>query len=70
MKRYSIMVQEYGSDHETEFLQVDANPENIVEQLGRKKLKVFKDASMTKKSSVNKYRCRIVDHGGGHVGQV
>lgn len=63
MKRYSIMVMEYGSDREVEFIQVDTNPENIVAGLRTKKLKVFKDNMQAKRSRVQKYSCRIVDHG-------
>ena len=38
--RYSIMVREYGSDHDVELMQVNSNPGAICEGLKKKMLKL------------------------------
>jgi hypothetical protein len=40
MRRYSIMVREYGSDRDVELMQVDSNPGEIVKGLRAKSLTV------------------------------
>ena len=63
MKRYSIMVCEYGSNHEVELCQVAENPEELVTALNNKRLKIFKDLLQTKKSSIKKYSSvRVIDN--------
>lgn len=66
--RYSIMVQEYQSDHETELLRCDSNPEPIVRALKAKTLRaersIFEKGRRTYK--IPKYvSVRVVDHGEG-----
>lgn len=39
-KRYSIMVREYGSDHDVELMQVDNNPGEITKGLKKKTLTI------------------------------
>lgn len=39
-QRYSILVREYGSDHEVELLQCNDHPEAIVKGLQQKKLTI------------------------------
>lgn len=61
MKRYSIMVTEYGSSTEVELCQVDANPENVVAGVRQKTLMVY-GHSNNKRSQIRKYNnVRIVD---------
>jgi hypothetical protein len=38
MGRYSILVTEHGSDHAVELIQVNSNPQAIVDGLRQKKL--------------------------------
>jgi hypothetical protein len=53
MRRYSIIVREFGSKHEVELLQVNSNPEAIAFVLETKR-----------EHHINKYSSvRIVDHG-------
>lgn len=40
MRRYSIMVREYGSDHDVELMQVESNPSEIVKGLRKKSLTI------------------------------
>lgn len=64
MKRFSIMVMEYGSDREIELCQVQSNPEASVAALKKKKLRVRKTDDSTRRSSIGKYTSiRVVDHG-------
>jgi hypothetical protein len=61
--RYSIVVLEYGADHEVRLLDVDTNPERIVKGLKSKLLKVRLGIG-AKPLSIRKYsRIRIVDNG-------
>jgi hypothetical protein len=39
-KRYSIVVRERGSDHSVELMQVDSNPQALVEGLRKKTLTI------------------------------
>jgi hypothetical protein len=39
-KRFSIMVREYGSDHDIELMQVDSNPQAILDGLRHKTLTI------------------------------
>jgi hypothetical protein len=41
-KRYSIVVREYGSDHNVELMQVDSNPQAVVAGLHKKTLTIRK----------------------------
>lgn len=40
MRRYSIMVREYGSDRDIELMQVESNPSEIVKGLRAKSLTI------------------------------
>lgn len=40
MKRYTIIVREYGSDHNVELLEVDDNPKDVAAGLAKKLLTV------------------------------
>lgn len=40
MKRYSIIVREYGSDRDVELMQVESNPSEIVKGLREKSLTI------------------------------
>lgn len=65
MARYSIWVREYGSDHDTELMQVDSNPEAITRGLAEKYLTVKRSLFQpgARKVKVRKYSfIRIVDH--------
>jgi hypothetical protein len=65
MKRYSILAREYGSNHEVELCQVDANADEVARALEAKTLRVFVTGKRgaTRKSSVPKYtNVRIVEN--------
>jgi hypothetical protein len=67
-RRYSIMVREYGSDHNVELLQVDTNPQPIVDGLHKKTLtirhSIFEKGKRTTK--VPKYSfIQVVDNAKG-----
>lgn len=62
MKRYSIMVIEYGADHEIELCQTDTNPQMVVEGAQQKTLMVYKAKDARRRSKICKYSSiRIVD---------
>jgi hypothetical protein len=52
---FSIIVREYGSDHETELVRVNSNPEAIVKALRGKRFKLYATNDGRKKSSVCRY---------------
>ena len=65
MKRYSIMVREYGSDHSVELMQCDTNPQALVDGLRKKMLtirhSIFEKGKRT--SKVPKYNyIDVIDH--------
>jgi predicted secreted protein len=61
MKRYSVMVTEYGSDREIEICQLDGNPEPTIKGLKAKKLTV--DGQFSSRIRIQKYsNIRIVDN--------
>jgi hypothetical protein len=61
MKRYSVMVTEYGSDREIELCQLDGNTEPTIEGLKAKTLTV--NGQSRSRILVPKYsNIRIVDH--------
>lgn len=63
--RYSIMVQEYGSDHEVELMQVAAHPQALVEGLKAKTLTIRRSIFEPGKrvAKIPKYiSIRVVDH--------
>ena len=65
MARYSIMVREYGSDHDVELMQVNGNPGAIVEGLRKKMLTLRRSIFEPGKRVVKipKYTfIRVVDH--------
>lgn len=63
MKRFSVMVQEYGSDREVELCQVDCNPDATVAGLKEKTLMVRRTADARRRSKTPKYtNVRVVDH--------
>jgi hypothetical protein len=64
MKRYSIVGRMHGADHDSEIIQVDSNPQAVLEGLINKKLTI-RHSLMTggKVSKVRKYTwLRIVDN--------
>jgi hypothetical protein len=66
MARYSIMVQQHGCTEFKELLQVNSNPQEIVNGLHKKKLTVRKSIfeAGKRKTNVPLYsQIRIVDHG-------
>jgi hypothetical protein len=64
MKRYSIMVTEYGAGREVELCQLDGNPEQTVEGLKAKTLMVHTGRpGVNRRSRIQKYSViRVVDH--------
>jgi hypothetical protein len=52
---YSIIVREYGSDHEVELARVSSNPEKLVAALRNKRLKLYTPNDGRKRSKVCKY---------------
>lgn len=65
--RYSIMVFEHGSDHEVELMQVNSNPQAIVDGLRQKSLTIRRSIQQPGKRVVKipKYSfIRVIDHGG------
>ena len=64
-RRYSIWGREYGSDHDVEILQVESNPQDVVDGLIAKKLSVKGATDSRKKTTIRKYTWpRIVDNAG------
>ena len=57
MKRYSIIVREYGSDHDVELMQLDSNPGEVVKGLQKKTLMIKKSIfeGGKRKSKIAKY---------------
>lgn len=49
-QRYSIWGREYGSDHDVEIVQVNANPETVRKGLGLKTLKIGNGKKIAKYS--------------------
>jgi hypothetical protein len=67
-KRYSIMVREYGSDHDVELMQVDSNPQAIIDGLHKKTLTIHRSIFEKGKRSVKlpKYTfIQVVDNAKG-----
>jgi hypothetical protein len=61
--RYSIIVREYGSNHDVDLIQVGANPQAIVEGLRQKTLNV-KLKGRRKATQIPRYPfIQIVDRG-------
>lgn len=70
MKRYSIVGRMHGSDHDTEIVQVDSNPEAMRAALNQKTLtikhSIFLSKGGGKKTKVQKYSwLRIIDNAEG-----
>lgn len=62
MKRFSVMVQEYGSSREVELCQLDGDPEPTVKGLQNKTLMVAL-ADKRRRTKILKYsNIRVVDH--------
>ena len=62
MKRFSVMVQEYGSDREVELCQLDGDPAQTVSGLKTKTLMV-QLAEKRRRTKIPKYtNIRVVDH--------
>jgi hypothetical protein len=62
MKRYSVMVQEYGSDREVELCALDGDPLPTVAGLKAKTLMV-QTAEKLRRTKIPKYtNVRVVDH--------
>lgn len=59
MKRYSIMVIEYGADREIELCQTDTNPQMVVEAAKEKTLKVYKGPEARRRSTICKYLVQV-----------
>jgi hypothetical protein len=55
MGRFSIMVTEYGSDHEVLLCDVDANPQRIVDGLKGKRLKLRFGPKARRPSGIGRY---------------
>ena len=64
MKRYSIMVTEYGADREVELCQLDGDPNPTVEGLKAKTLMVHNgQPGRHRRTKTQKYTdIRVVDH--------
>jgi hypothetical protein len=65
MKRYSVMVTEYGADREVELCQLDGDPAPTLEGLKAKTLMVGtgKPGKSRRRTKIQKYvNIRIVDH--------
>lgn len=61
-KRYSIMVQEFGSDHEVELCQVEQGAEQIVAAAKAKTLMVH-DGKKNRRTKMSKYlNVRMVEN--------
>ncbi|MBO0715931.1 MAG: hypothetical protein J2P55_01165 [Rhizobiales bacterium] len=66
--RYSIIVREYGSDHDIELMQCGSNPQAIVEGLRQKSLTIRRSIFEPGKRVVKipKYiSIRVIDHDKG-----
>jgi len=62
MKRYTIMVQEYGSNREVELCGVDSNPQAVVDGL-RKKTLTVNLSSVYKRTKIPKYtQVRVIQN--------
>jgi hypothetical protein len=63
-QRYSIWGREYGADHDVEIVQVNANPQAVLDGLMQKTLSINHSALPGgKKSKVRKYTwLRIVEN--------
>lgn len=62
-RRYSIWGTEYGSDHEVELIQVDNNPQPVVDGLMAKTLAITTKDGSKKKSKIRKYTwLRVIDN--------
>ena len=63
-QRYSIIGREYGSDHDVEIVQVNSNPQAMIDALAQKTLSVNHSAFPGgKKTKVRKYTwLRIVEN--------
>jgi hypothetical protein len=67
MGRYSIIVREYGSDRDVELMEVESNPQAIVDGLRAKKLTLHRPITEAGRRvyKIPKYSIvRVVDHGG------
>lgn len=68
MKRYSIWGREYGADHDVELIQVDSNPQPVLDGLASKTLTIKRSIVDTakKKTKIRKYSwLRIVENAKG-----
>jgi hypothetical protein len=67
-RRFSILIQEYGSDREVELCQVDSNPQNAVAGLRAKTLTVHGKGNTRRRSKIPKYTSvRVVDNQAGRT---
>jgi hypothetical protein len=67
MGRYSIIVREYGSDHDVTLMDVESNPQAIVNGLRAKKLTLHRSITEPGRRvyKIPKYvSIRVVDHEG------
>jgi len=64
MKRYSVMVTEYGADREVELCQLDGDPDPTVKGLQSKTLMVHTgQPGKHRRTKIPKYsNIRVVDH--------
>ena len=68
MKRFSVMVQKYGSDREIELCQLDGDPEPTVKGLEAKTLMVHTGDGSRRRTKIPKYtNIRVVDHQASEV---
>jgi hypothetical protein len=64
MRRYSILVTKYGADHQVRLCDVDSKPQQIVDGLKAKRLKVYLTPKAKRLSDIKRYdRIRIIDNG-------
>jgi hypothetical protein len=65
MRRYSILVTECGANHEVRLCDVDSNPQQIVDGLKAKRLKVYLTPKAKRGlSDIKRHdRIRIIDNG-------
>jgi hypothetical protein len=62
MKRYSVMVMEYGADREVELCQIDGDPAQTIAGLKTKTLMTYNGLS-GRRTRIPKYSMiRVIDH--------
>lgn len=62
MKRFSVMVTEYGAEKEVELCQIDSNPQHTVAGLEEKTLMVRKNGNLRRTRMPKYSNIRVIDH--------